>query len=114
MRKDTKRESFIYEGLGFPIHFFNVPMKKVLGEWAIDINFNALQTVVLKMLIRKQTPLTGGELRFIMGYLGMSTRKFSELFNVTHVSVLKWLNEDVRMNSNTEICLRLYLSDYLK
>lgn len=114
MKTEVKRKSFIYNGLGFPIRLINVPMRKVLGEWAIDINFNALQLVALNMIVRKATTLTGGELRFIMGYLGLSTRKFSQLFDVTHVAVLKWLKEEVRMNPNTEICLRLYLLDHLK
>lgn len=53
MKKETKRESFVYEGLGFPIRLINVPMKKIFGEWAMDINFNALQKNVLHMLARK-------------------------------------------------------------
>src|SRR5437016_2331627 len=101
MKTETKIESFIYEGLGFPIRLFNVPMKKVFGEWAMDINFNVLQKNVLFMLARKPTPLSGNELRFIMGYLEMSTREFANLFDVTHVAVLKWLKEDAKMNSNT-------------
>lgn len=114
MKKEKKRESFIYEGLGFPIRLINVPMKKVFGEWAMDINFNILQKNVLHMLARKPTSLSGDELRFIMGYLEMSTREFANLFDVTHVAVLKWLKEDAKMNPNTEICLRLYLLDYLR
>jgi transcriptional regulator with XRE-family HTH domain len=109
----NKRESFVYEGLGFPIHLINVPMKKILGEWALDINFNMLQKSVLHMLVGKPTPLNGKELRFIMGYLELSTRRFAELFDVTHVAVIKWLNEEVKMNPNTEICLRLHVLDVL-
>jgi DNA-binding transcriptional regulator YiaG len=113
MKKETKRESFIYEGLGFPIRLINVPMKKIFGEWAMDINFNILQKNVLHMLAGKPTSLSSDELRFIMGYLEMSTRQFANLFDVTHVAVLKWLKGDAKMNPNTEICLRLYLLDYL-
>jgi hypothetical protein len=32
MEKDRKEETFIYEGLGFPVKLINVPIKKVLGE----------------------------------------------------------------------------------
>lgn len=113
MKKETKIESFVYEGLGFPIRLINVPMRKVFGEWVMDINFNFLQKIVLHMLARKPNPLSGDELRFIMGYLEMPTRGFAKLFDVTHVAVLKWLKEDAKMNPNTEICLRLYLLDYL-
>lgn len=112
--KETKTESFIYEGLGFPIRLVNVPMKKVLGEWAIDINFNALQIAVLNMLAKKPAALTGAELRFIIDYLEMSTRDFAKLFGVTHAAVLKWEKEESKMNPSTEVCLRLYILNYLK
>jgi len=109
-----KRDTFIYEGLGFPIRLVNVPMKKVFGEWAIDINFNTLQVVVLNMLARKPTALTGMELRFIIDYLEMSIRDFAKLFGVTHAAVLKWEKEETKMNPSTEVYLRLYILDYLK
>lgn len=111
---ETKRESFIWEGLGFPIRLVNVPMKKVFGEWAIDINFNILQTAVLRMLTNKAAPLSGGEIRFIIDYLEMSTRDFAKLFGVTHTAVLKWEKEETKMNPSTEVCLRLYILNYLK
>ncbi|HEY4832976.1 MAG TPA: hypothetical protein VIH61_10505, partial [Waddliaceae bacterium] len=109
-----KRDTFIYEGLGFPIRLVYVPMKKVFGEWAIDINFNTLQVVVLNMLARKPTALTGMELRFIIDYLEMSIRDFAKLFGVTHAAVLKWEKEETKMNPSTEVYLRLYILDYLK
>lgn len=112
--KEKKRDTVIYEGLGFPIRLVNVPMKKVFGEWAIDINFNTLQIVVLNMLARKPTALTGKELRFIIDYLEMSTREFAKLFGVTHAAVLKWEKEETKMNPSTEVYLRLYILDYLK
>lgn len=63
---------------------------------------------------RKPTPLTGGELRFIIDYLEMSTRNFAKLFGVTHAAVLKWENEESKMNPSTEVYLRLYILNYLK
>ena len=45
---EKKSKTFIYEGLGFPIELINVPMKKVLNEWIIDIDMNALQIFVFK------------------------------------------------------------------
>lgn len=113
MKKETKTETFIYEGLGFPIRLVNVPLKKIVGEWAIDINFNLLQKYVFQMLAIKPTSLTGNELRFIIGYLGMPVREFANLFEVSHGAVLKWLKEESKMNPNSEFCLRLYILDYL-
>lgn len=112
--KNTKKDTFIWEGLGFPIRLVNVPMKKVFGEWVMDINLNIFQIAVLNSLARKPTPLSGGELRFIIDYLEMSIRDFAKLFVVTHAAVLKWEKEESRMNPSTEVCLRLYILNHLK
>lgn len=112
--KEIKKETFLWEGLGFPIRLVNVPMRKVFGEWVLDINLADFQKVVLLTLAKKPIPLSGPELRFIIDYLKMSTREFAHLFGVTHAAVLKWENEKSRMNPSTEVCLRLYLLNYLK
>ncbi len=104
----------IYEGLGFPIRLVNVPMKKVCGEWAFDINFNDLHAAVLNMLARKPTSLAGKEIGFIIDYFEMSIRDFAKLCGVTHAAVLKWTKEEAKMNPSTEVYLRLYILDYLK
>lgn len=62
---ERKKETFIYKGLGFPIKLIDTPMKKVFGEWVIDIDMNALQLFVFKGLIHKTYPLTGKEMKFM-------------------------------------------------
>lgn len=112
--KNKKKATFIYEGLGFPIKLINVSMKKVLGEWCIDINMNKLMLVVLEALIHKPFALTGDELRFIRSYLDMTTTEFGRTFGVSHVAVLKWENEKNRVSPALELFIRLYVLDYLK
>ncbi len=112
--KEIKKDTFVWEGLGFPIRLINVPMKKVFDEWILDINLEHFQKIVLLTLVRKSTSLSGAELRFIIDYLKMSIREFAHLFGVTHTAVLKWENEKSRMNPCTEVCVRLYILDYLK
>lgn len=112
--KEIKKDTLLWEGLGFPIRLINVPMKKVFGEWVLDINLEHFQKAVLHMLARKPTPLTGAELCFIIDYLRMSTREFAHLFGVTHAAVIKWENEKSRMNPGTEVCLRLHILNHLK
>ncbi len=114
MNKLRKTETFVYEGLGFPIRLVDVPMRKVFGEWAIDVNFNNLQKAVLYLLATKQTCLTGRELRFIIDYFEMSYRDFAKTFGVSHAAVIKWEKEKSKMNPSTEAFLRLYILDYLK
>ena len=111
--REKKIETFIFEGLGFPVILINAPWKKVFGEWALDINFNKLQEVVLQTLIHKPMPLTGDELRFIRKFLEMPTAAFGKLFGVSHVAVVKWENNKAQINPATELCIRLYVMDYL-
>lgn len=113
MSETRKRDTFVYKGLGFPIRLINVPLRKVFGEWAIDINFNTLQKAVLYLLATKPTPFQGKELRFIIDYFEMSYRDFAKLFNVSHVAVVKW-EEESRMNPSTEVVLRLHILNSLK
>ena len=65
---DKKVETFTYKDLGFPVQIIDVPMKKVQGEWTLDINLNMLQLEVLKQLIHRPSPLKAEELRFIRKY----------------------------------------------
>ncbi len=111
--KMTKKETLIFEGLGFPITLINAPQKKVLGEWVLDLDLNKLQAFVLRLLVHKTSPLTGAEIRFMRSYLEMSLSAFGKLFRVTHVSVLKWETEQTRLSPTTEIYIRLYILNYL-
>lgn len=112
--KEIKKDTFVYDGLGFPVLLVNVPMKKVFGEWAMDINFDQLQKVALLILAKKNSPLSGKEIRFIRHYLNMSVNKFAAELGVTHVAVLNWESQERKMNADTEINMRLHLLNYLK
>ena len=50
--KEIKKDTFIWEGLGFPIRLVNVPMKKVFGDWILDINLESVQKAVLHLLFQ--------------------------------------------------------------
>jgi DNA-binding transcriptional regulator YiaG len=112
--KNRKTSTFIFEGFGFPVKLINVPMKKVLGEWCIDVNMNKLMLVVLETLAHKETALTHDELRFIRSYLKLSMADFGKLFGVSHVAVLKWEKGKNKISPSLELCLRLYILEYLK
>lgn len=107
-----KIETFTYKDLGFPIVLIDVPMRKILGEWILDINLNILQQEVLKMLIHKATPLQAGELRFIRKYFEMTTTAFGEVFGVSHVAVLKWESGQLPALP-MDVYIRMYVMDRL-
>ena len=112
--KDSKRSTFVYEGLGLPVKLVNVPMKKVFGEWFIDINLETLQRVILEAVIHKPSALTGSEIRYIRKYMEMPTKGFGELFGVSHVAVVKWENSKNGIAPALDLYIRLYTMNLLK
>src|SRR3990172_2552953 len=111
--KDRKTKTFIYEAFGFPILLINVPMRRIVGEWVIDVNFNALEKAVLRSVINKSTFLNGAELRFIRKYLALSTTDFGKIFDVSHAAISKWESEKASPPAATDVYIRLYLFDHL-
>lgn len=107
-----KFETIVYEDLGFPIQLIDVPLRKILGEWVLDVNLNELQALVLKLLIRQVTPLQAEQVRFIRKYLEMTTTAFGEVFGVTHAAVLKWENGHLP-SPPMDVCIRLYVMERL-
>lgn len=114
MEKNNKKETIIYEGLGFPIKLINVPTKEVLGEVVLDINLGKFQRDILHVLIYKNRPLASLEIRFIRKYFEMTTTAFGKIFGVTHAAVLKWESAQGRIPPTTELCMRLFILDKLR
>jgi transcriptional regulator with XRE-family HTH domain len=111
--KDRKRETFVFRGLGFPIRLVNAPMKKMVGEWVLDVDFDKLELTVLRALLEKPAPLSKDELKFMRKHLEMTTTEFGKIFGVSYVAVLKW-ERGVRAHLSTDVCIRLYLYDHLE
>lgn len=109
---EQKFETLVYEDLGFPIQLINVPLRKVFGEWVLDINLTKLQLQVLKSLIQKPVPLQKGEIRFIRKYFEMTTKTFGEIFGVTHPAVIKWENGQLP-SPPMDVCIRMYVMERL-
>lgn len=110
---EKKKKTLVYESFGFPIKLINVPMKKVVGEWVIDVNFDTLEKIILRLLLHKPVPLAGAELRFIRKYLGLTTTEFGKLLGVTHVAVVKWESGKTKPPIPADIYVRLYVIDQL-
>ncbi len=111
---ERKKETFIYEGLGFPIELIDTPMKKVFGEWVIDIDMNALQIFVFKGLIHKPYPLTGKEMRFMRKFLEKSTTELGEELGVSHAAIVKWEKEEAKIGPMQEAYIRMFFNESLR
>ena len=111
---ERKAKTFIYQGLGFPIELIDAPMKKVLGEWVIDIDMNELQKFIFKGLIHKPYPLTGKEMRFMRKFIGLSTTDFGEKLGLSHATVVKWEKEQAKISPIQEAYIRIFFLEILK
>ena len=116
MKKQKVEREIVYEGLGFPIILRNVPMVELRGVWALDLNLNILQKVVLLALAHHPADLSGNQIYFIRTWLGLTQSEFGKLFGVTHPAIVKWEkagNKGSKMNLTTQRDLRLWLLDQL-
>jgi len=115
MQTKTQKK-YIDESLGFPVILLNAPMIKVRGEWALHVNYNEYQKIVLKLLAHKSSRLAGSEIKFIRKYFAMTSRAFADRFSVKHTAVLKWEKQGdnaSNMTWSTEKDLRLFVLDEL-
>lgn len=114
--KNKKIKKFTYEGLGFPVMLKNVSVVTMQGEEVLDIDFNALQKSVLFNLCRKDSPLTGNEIKFIRRYFEMTLSGFGMEFGCSHAAVLKWEKYEncfAKIEPTTDICIRLFIFSHI-
>ncbi len=109
-----KKETFIYEGLGFPIELIDAPMKMVLNEWVIDVDMNALQEFVFKGLLRKPSSLSGKEVKFLRKFLQLSSTELGKKLGVSHATVIKWEKEETKISPLQESYIRMFLFEQLQ
>lgn len=109
--------SYLYDGLGFPVELDDVEMCFIENDWHPLIDVQSVADDVIKKLAVQETRLTGNQVRFIRSYFSMPLREFGEkVVHESHGAVQKWEqkgNNPTSMNSNTEHELRLYIIEEL-
>lgn len=111
------QKRYIDNSLGFPVVLLNAPMIKVRNQWALNVNYNDYQEIVLSILAFKPARLTGSEVRFIRKYFQMTIRKFAGRFSIKHPAVVKWEKKEdksTKMAWTTEKDIRLFILDELR
>lgn len=105
---EKKQETFTYNDLGFPIRLINFPMKKVFGEWMLDVNLSKFHRHILQILIYKPIPISKRELKFIRKYFEMTTTEFGKALGITHAAVLKWESGENKIPATADFYVRVY------
>ncbi|MBI4041956.1 MAG: hypothetical protein HY391_00615 [Deltaproteobacteria bacterium] len=116
MRAPKIQKRYIDYSLGFPVVLLNAPMIKVRGQWALRVNYNDYQQIVLNLLAYKPAKLTGSEVSFIRKQFQMTVRAFAERFSIKHSAVIKWekkKDKATKMAWSTEKDIRLFILDEL-
>jgi len=115
---ETKiQKKFIDESLGFPVVLINAPMTKAAGQWCLNVNYNAYQTAVLKILAYQSSRLSGNQVAFVRKFFVMTIRSFAGRFGVKHPAVLNWERKghaSTGMSWSTEKDIRLFIVDRLE
>lgn len=112
--KSKKKSTFVYKDLGIPVKLINAPMKKICDEWILDLDMELLQRIVLEAVIHKPFLLSGTEIRYVRKYMYLSMEEFGKAFGVSHAAVSKWENSKNGISPALDVCIRLYIMEYLK
>jgi DNA-binding transcriptional regulator YiaG len=109
-RKRTQRK-LLYKGLGFPVQLVDAPMVEIDGEWALDVNRNALMDAMAIAVPLKPARLTGAEVRFLRLFFEMTLQAFADELGVVRQTIAHWESSGQAMSPMTwptELGVRLY------
>jgi DNA-binding transcriptional regulator YiaG len=108
--------NIIYEGLGFPVKLIGVKTRTFRGEVLPDINHRELEDKVFQILLWMHAKMTGPQLAFVRGYMGLSQKAFANCLGIkTHSTVSTWelKNGITGMTHATEVVIRLLMAEYI-
>lgn len=113
-RKQKRMSKMIYYGHGFPVILKDVPLVEADGEELPQIDYRRLAQTLAVAVALHPSSMTGAEVRFIRQHLELTQDELADVLDVTRNTVINWeksADEATRMNSSTELVLRLYVLD---
>lgn len=106
-----KIKNYQWNGFGFPVIFNELPAIKVRGAIIPDMDMSVFARPVIEHIcVHQNVPLSGGQVKFIRLYFGLSLREFAKFASVRHQSVMRWESRKssaAQIDVNTEVVLRL-------
>lgn len=80
------------------------------GEVLPEIpNVKQVHRWIAEYLVRKQSPLTGEEFRFLRKHMGMSANDLARVLGVTSVTISRWENNKENVGPQSDRLLRVVL-----
>jgi DNA-binding transcriptional regulator YiaG len=111
------KKEFLYQGLGFPVLLTDVETEEHDGEELPLVNHRRLEEAVFEQLTITPERLTGVQLAWIRGFMGLSQSELAKhlAFN-SHATISVWeaqASDVTGMDARTEYCLRLEMCRYV-
>ena len=84
------------------------------GEEVYSIpNLSSLHRAIAKSIVMQKSGLSGKELRFLRTEMGLTQAELAEVFRVTRVTVNRWEQDKVEIDSNAQVVIRLLAAERL-
>jgi len=112
-----KTKDMVYNGLGFPVLLKDVEVYVSRGEELPKINHNKLNSAVFEYLLTSCFRLTGNQLNFVRGHMGLSQVEFARRLGFdSHATISGWVrkgNNASGMNPQTELAVRMLMAHFI-
>jgi DNA-binding transcriptional regulator YiaG len=104
---DSGLDNVIIEGVNF--------LADDAGEECVVIpNVNGLHKAIACGIVRRQSSMSGRELRFLRTEMGMTQAELATMLHRESLAVSRWEREENPLDANAEALVRLYAAQELK
>lgn len=103
-------DRYEYTGFGFPVVIVKAPMRKIAGEWALDLDHRTMNKALALELTKSHSKLTGAQVTFLRKWAGLSMIELGKMLGKSRIAVHKWEsfgNRPTNMDENTERVFRM-------
>ena len=112
-----RKDGILYNGLGFPVFIIGAKTYEFRGEKLPKLDHNKLTDIVFRALMESRWRLTGNQLNFIRGHLGLSQKMLADRLGFeSHATISGWLkkqNKACGMNPATELAVRMLMAHHI-
>jgi putative zinc finger/helix-turn-helix YgiT family protein len=110
MRSKVRDYEYVESGLeGVVIKNIRVHECKACGEILPEIpNVKRVHKWIAEYLVKKNSPLTGAEFRFLRKQMGMSASELASFLGVTPVTISRWENAKETVGPQSDRLLRAF------
>jgi putative zinc finger/helix-turn-helix YgiT family protein len=106
------KRNYHFDEIGLPVTLKNVELVKCDECGTVEPvipNMNGLMHAVALAVITQERAMSGGEIRFLRKYLGLSTSQFMKLLHINQSTLSRWENGET-VGPQSDRLIRLLVS----